>query len=264
VLAGVLLFAPGAEGPAIASAIASSIADHRALYDITLERARPGSTVQGVAGQMILEVKGQCETVTVNQMFRSDFWGADSKSKHSELRISSAEARDGASFAFSFHNVVDGVIAEHFEGKAARVAIAAEGAITYEASAFPKAPLPDDAIFPTGHLTRLLAAAEGRERSLTVKVFDGAEKGKVYRAVALIGRTENSAADVPASLSGLAHWRVMISYYPLGTAEPAPEYESAFDLYANGVSAGIVLDYGEFAIRADLQSLKLLPKPECE
>jgi hypothetical protein len=255
-LAVALLFAPGAH--------ASAIADHRALYDITLERTQPGSTVQGVSGQMILEVKGQCETVTVNQMFRSDFWGVDSKPKHSELRISSLEALDGASFAFSLHNVVDGVIAEHFEGRAARVAIGGEGAITYEASAFPKAPLPGDAVFPTAHLTQLLAASQAGKHSLAVKVFDGAEKGKVYRAAALIGRKEKSAADAPAGLAGLAHWRVMISYYPLGSQDPSPEYESAFDLYANGVSAGLVLDYGEFAIRADLQSLKLMPKVECK
>jgi hypothetical protein len=259
-----LLVAPGAEASAVASAISSSIADHRALYEITLARAQAGSTVQGVSGQMILEVNGQCDTVTVNQMFRSDFWGADAKPKHSELRISSLEGLDGASFAFSFHNVVDGVVAEHFQGKAARAASGGEGAITYDGVAFAAARLPGDAIFPSRHLTRLLAAAQAGERTLAVKVFDGAEKGKVYRAVAVIGRKEKSAANAPASLSGLAHWRVMISYYPLGSQDPSPEYESAFDLFANGVSARLVLDYGKFAIRADLQSLKLLPKADCK
>lgn len=245
-------------------ATASPIADHRALYELTLARTNQGSTVQGVSGQMILEVTSTCAAVAVNQMFRSDFWGVDARPKHTELRISSLEATNGTSFEFSLHNEVDGVVAEHFEGKALHGRPGAPGSITYANGAFASAQLPSGTLFPTMHLAQLLAAAEVGKKNLTVEVFDGAEKGKVYRAAAVIGRKDQRPADVPEQLAKLAHWRVMISYFPLDSADPTPEYESSFDLYANGVSANVMLDYVEFAVRADLLELRLVEKPVCK
>lgn len=245
--------------PAVPAA-ASPVADHSALYDLTLARTSRDSTVQGVTGEMILDVKSACDAVTVNQMFRSDFSGVDAKPRHTEMRISSLEARDGRSFRFSLHNEVDGVLAEHFEGTAERAGTGAAGSITYANNAFARSPLPAGALFPTMHLARLLAAAEAGEKTLSVEVFDGAEKGKVYRAVALIGaKATKHDGDVPESLARLPHWRMMISYYPIDSVDPTPEYESSFDLYANGVSANLVLDYGAYAIRADLVKLRLVP-----
>lgn len=248
---------------ATAPALASPVADHRALYELSLARTSRDSTVQGASGEMILEVRSACDAVTVNQMFRSDFSGVDAKPKHTEMRMSSVEAHDGKSFRFSLHNEVDGVVAEHFEGTAARAASGAAGSITYVNDAFPNAPLPAGAVFPTMHLSQLLATAETGKKALAVEVFDGAEKGKVYRAVAVIGRKVARADNVPGALARLPHWRIMISYFPIGSADPTPEYESSFDLYSNGVSANLLIDYGEFALRADLSELRLVPKPDC-
>jgi hypothetical protein len=249
---------------AATAAPAAPVADHRALYEIRLARSNPGSGVQGVSGEMVLEVKSQCTATIVNQAFRSDFWGADSKPKHSELSISSLESRDGSSFRFSLHNVVDGLVTEDFKGIARRGQSSGAGAITYEAGAFPRAPLPQGALFPTAHMEQLLAAAKAGEHSHAIDVFDGAEKGKVYRATSVIGRKGTSRGPVPKELDGLDHWPVTVSYYPIGSTEPLPEYESSFDLYSNGVSAAVLLDYGDFAMRADLTQLRLMPTVKCD
>lgn len=246
-----------------APALGGPIADHRAIYEMTLDHSNPGSGVQGVSGEMALEVRAQCDTITVNQLFKSDFWGADGKPKHTQLTISSLEALNGASYRFSMHNEVGGQVAESFKGEAKRGKDAGDGSILYDASAFPPASLPHDAIFPTGHMNALLAAAEAGKPMLSVLVFDGAEKGKVYRATALIGR-KAQGGDVPKGLEGLAHWPVTISYFPTTSTEPLPEYEISFDLYSNGVSAALVIDYGDFAMRAALVGLQLLPKADCK
>ncbi len=246
-------------------ALAGPIADHRAIYTMTLASSGPGSGVQGASGEMALDVRGQCDTVTVNQRFKSDFWGSDGKPKHTELAISSLEAADGASFEFSLHNEVDGVIAEDFKGKATRGQGGHDGTIAYDAAAFPTAVLPGEAIFPTEHMKALLAAAEAGKSALSVLIFDGAEKGKIYHASALIGRKSEGGAPPKGleALAGLAHWPVSISYFPTNSSEPLPEYETSFELYANGVSGTLSIDYGDFALRGDLAALQLMPKVDC-
>ena len=45
-------------------------------------------------------------------------------------------------------------------------------------------------------------------------------------------------------------WPVVISYFNEATADAPPEYTLSFDLYENGVSGSLKLDYGAFALRA--------------
>jgi EipB-like len=240
-----------------ANARADEIADQRAMYELTLARTTAASSVKGASGEMGLEVRSTCSGITTNQIFKSDFVGPDSKPRHSELTTSSLEALDGHSFEFTMHNAVEGSVPENFKGNAVK-----GGAITYESGAFPQAALPQATIFPTEHMKALLAAAEAGKTALSVLVFDGAEKGKVYRAVAVIGAKSVTGTSQKA-LAGLAHWPVSIGYFPLASTQPTPEYETSFDLYADGVSDRLVIDYGDFALRAELVGLELLPKPKC-
>ena len=50
-------------------------------------------------------------------------------------------------------------------------------------------------------------------------------------------------------LAGLARWPVTISYFEVGKDSATPAYAISFELYENGVSRSLVVDYGEFALR---------------
>jgi hypothetical protein len=254
-----IAFLAGASPPLSAGPIAA----HRAIYDITLARASPGSAVQGVSGKMALDVRTQCDTITVNQVFQSDYWGADSRPKHSALKISSVESLDGASLRFSMHNEVEGAGAEAFQGTALRGDGTQPGSVRYSDAVFPETSLPEGTMFPSAHLVRLISAAAAGERNLAANVFDGSERGKVYRATAIIGARGKARGTVPEALSQVAHWPVTIGYFSRTTQEPMPDYEMSFDLYANGVSAALLIDYGRYAIRAELVALELLPETKC-
>lgn len=49
----------------------------------------------------------------------------------------------------------------------------------------------------------------------------------------------------------------------MGTADRLPAYTLAFDLYENGISSALRLNYGNFALKGKLQSVELLPQKPC-
>jgi hypothetical protein len=55
-----------------------------------------------------------------------------------------------------------------------------------------------------------------------------------------------------------------VSYFESGTGERTPAYVLGFDLYENGISRALRLDYGSFALRGDLKSLELLKSTPCK
>jgi hypothetical protein len=61
----------------------------------------------------------------------------------------------------------------------------------------------------------------------------------------------------------LRRWPVTISYFDSAKKDAAPEYVLSFDLYENGVSGSLKLDYGTFALAAQLTQFELLPSAPC-
>ena len=118
-------------------------------------------------------------------------------------------------------------------------------------------------VFPTEHLKRILAAAKAGENLLEVKVYDGSETGeKVYETTTYIGRpiadpAVEKAAHIP-ELDNLRRWPVSISYFEAGKKDDAPSYILSFDLYENGISRALKLDYGDFVLAGEMSSLELL------
>ena len=69
-----------------------------------------------------------------------------------------------------------------------------------------------------------------------------------------------------AALDGLTRWPVTMSYFerkPGDTGDRTPSYTMSFELYENGISRALMLDYGNFVVRGDLISLRLKKRAEC-
>ena len=54
-----------------------------------------------------------------------------------------------------------------------------------------------------------------------------------------------------------------ISYFRR-PSDQTPVYTISFELYENGVSRALKLDYGDFALKGELASLELLPYSACQ
>ena len=84
--------------------------------------------------------------------------------------------------------------------------------------------------------------------------------------MAVIGReaTGPSAdAKVAPDLAGVRRWPVTVSYFNEATKDSPPDYTLAYDLYENGVSGTLRLDYGRFILEAKLAKLEFLKTEPC-
>jgi hypothetical protein len=56
---------------------------------------------------------------------------------------------------------------------------------------------------------------------------------------------------------------VRLAFFPVDANAEKPDYELGMRLLDNGVSQDMVIDYGEYSIRAKLDDLEPLTKPNC-
>ena len=61
----------------------------------------------------------------------------------------------------------------------------------------------------------------------------------------------------------MPRWPVTISYFDAAKPDGPPEYVLSFDLYENGISRALKLDYGDFVLAGELTELHLLPGTAC-
>jgi hypothetical protein len=128
-------------------------------------------------------------------------------------------------------------------------------------------------IFPTEHVRRILTAARDGKSLLEFPVYDGSETGaKVYNTLSVIGRqiapddrVPHDAAAGQAALAGMARWPVTVSYFDKANnpGEQLPVYAISFELYDNGISRALVLDYNDFAISGELTQLEIKNSKAC-
>jgi hypothetical protein len=125
----------------------------------------------------------------------------------------------------------------------------------------------------------LIEAALAGKNIVELAVYDGSENGeKIFQSLAVIGRKiepdEKKPEDAAAnqnSLAGLARWPVTISYFdksqPRADDEPGeqtPIYAIGFEMYENGISRALRLDYGDFVVDGTMTSLEVKTAKPCK
>ena len=124
-----------------------------------------------------------------------------------------------------------------------------------------------EVLFPTEHIEHLIEAAKHGGGAMQARVYDGSDTGaKIFATLSVIGKEATKPDDdtqTASALSGIRRWPVVISYFDEAATDAPPEYTLSFDLYENGVSGSLKLDYGAFALRARLRKLEILPTPAC-
>ena len=127
------------------------------------------------------------------------------------------------------------------------------------------------AVFPSKHQERLLdVAMKGLTRDVSL-VFDGSDGEKIYKAISFIGKKraagtfETDLKNPQAEpLRGLISWPISISYYKDDESSDAPVYQASFNMYENGVSTNLLMDYGSYALKGTLTKLDILKADACK
>lgn len=245
---------------------------HRAVYDLSLAKRTDQSSVSAVRGRIVYDFSGNaCQgyALSFRQVTEVSVSGGDSNV--SDLRSSTFEDDAGHSFKFSSQNYLNQRLDTSIDGKADRGGSAVAVSLTSPKTA--RFDLPHGVVFPTGQMKGIVAAALAGQSVYESQVYDGSDGGqKTYNTLAVIGRLvdparpRDGAAAGRKELDGVPRWPVTISYFDSskGTmGEQTPVYALSFQVYANGLSTDIRLDYGDFALKGVLASLDFLPQGKC-
>jgi hypothetical protein len=81
---------------------------------------------------------------------------------------------------------------------------------------------------------------------------------------AISGDKDLEPAARRPELASLKRYPVTISYFEPSTGERTPIYVLGFEVYENGVSRALRLDYGSFAMRGELTTLEFLKPTPCK
>ncbi len=273
--AGVALFAAAVTVAAYPLAVANAatpLASHRAVYDLKLLRTHGKRGLQSVRGRILYDFSGNaCEGYVLQFRQVSELDTGEGKVALSDLRASTWEDGAGKDFRFNSQNYVNDKMASGVDGRADRrggkvaVALTKPKQATFDIEA--------NVVFPTEHMRRIIEAARAGESMLEFPVYDGSENGeRVYNTLTVIGReieaNESPLTDATAgqaALAGLKRWPVTISYFDRASApgEQTPVYAISFQIYENGVSRALTLDYGDFAVSGEMSQLEMNPSRPC-
>ena len=116
----------------------------------------------------------------------------------------------------------------------------------------------------------VIEAAKAGERTRETPIYDGSDSGKrVFDTMIVMGPaatgapSEKVAADAEA-LRDVRRWPVSVSYFDPLKQDAPPNYVLAFDLYENGVTAKLRIDYGAYTLVGELAKFEALPLKPCE
>ncbi len=258
-----------AQAPAPAAAPVV-LAPHVADYDLKLDTSRPSRNVDSAMGRIAYDFSGDaCDGYTLSFRQVTVLRSTESGDRQIDVRTSQFEDGEGKLFRFKTQTMMGARLEDRNDGTAER-----RGAGYVVEIRQPKRDrfqFPGDVIFPSEHLKRVIQAARRGETTFTVQVYDGSDEGKqVYDTLAVIGRRLEpgtsmgleEAARKP-ELDAIARWPVKVSYFKQGGGEVTPSYTISFDLYENGVTRALILDYRDFRMTGELTRLDLKAPSAC-
>lgn len=269
------LAAQAQAGPA-----AAAFLPHRAVYDLSLLKSRRSPAVDAARGRILYTFKGnECEGYATEFRQVSEVISGDGPTTLADLQSTSFEDAEGKTYRFRVESktndkdvsVVEGVAERGEDGVNVRLKEPSNKTIK----------LGPEIVFPTQQVTRIIAAARDGKSLLELSIYDGSDNGeKVYKTLTVIGApiaadapqsntdTDSDAATGKDGMTQSKRWPVTVSYYDSSESnakgEQTPVYAMSFQLYDNGVSRALKLDYNDFVIAGKISSFETHPVKPCK
>ena len=241
-----------------------------------IKQGLPYRSLESVRGRIVSDFSGSaCDGYALNFRQVTELDSGEGKVALSDLRTATWEEGDGNSFRFQSQNFMDQQRISEVDGKADR---AKEDVAIKLSKPEDKKFSAGKVVFPTEHMRLLIEVARAGKTLLEVAVYDGSESGeKIYQSLSVIGRRiapdakPEDAAAGKDELAALPRWPVTISYFDKAAkksddepSEQTPIYAITFEMYENGISRSLKLDYGDFVIDGKMSSLEVKPAKACK
>jgi len=267
------LLAP-ATGAALAGPSVAFLA-HQAVYDLSLKTSRGNASVNNATGRILYNFAGSaCEGYTTEFRQVSQLDAGESKTTISDLRSTSWEDGDGKSYRFKIETRMNDADATSVDGIAER-----EGTTVKVKLKKPKVKTftIEGAVFPTEQVKLIIEAARQGKSVLELVIYDGSDDGeKVYNTLTVIGQpipgtkapAKADATTTNEKFKSQTRWPVTVSYYDRATksnaGEQTPIYAMSFELYEDGVSRALSLDYNDFVIAGAMGKIDIKETKPCK
>src|SRR6516165_4851809 len=243
----------------------AEIAPHRALYSMTLGSARSDSGVVDARGTMDYEWGETCDGWTIEQRYRLKIRYAETPDVDIVSSFVTWESKDGLRYRFNQRQSRNGELDQDIRGEAKLDGPGKGGGAEFIKPKPQTLKLEPGVLFPSAHTILLIDKAHEGENFLSRQVFDGATDENAVQVSAAIGVkiTADPAAVRLSPLLQRPGWRVRLAFFPVDASVERPDYELGMRLLDNGVSQDMLIDYGEYAIRAKLDDIEPLARPNC-
>jgi hypothetical protein len=249
---------------------------HQALYELSLVKSRGANAVNAARGRILYNFTGSaCEGYTSEFRQVSELNSGEGKSTLSDLRSTSWEDGEGKSYRFKIDTRMNDSDSPPVDGLAERVGdhitvkLKQPVAKTFD--------LEGSVVFPTEQIHKIIDTARAGKSLLELTVYDGSDNGeKVYNTLTIIGQPipgdRSIASPDPSTandtMKALTRWPVTVSYYDRDAqardGEQTPVYAMSFELFENGVSRQLMLDYNDFVISGALGKFDVKDSKPCK
>jgi hypothetical protein len=265
-------FAPTRAGAATGGAFLP----HQALYELSLLKSRGSNSINSARGRILYNFSGSsCEGYTSEFRQVSELDSGEGKVTLSDLRSTSWEDGAGKSYRFKIDSRMNDTDTSPVDGVAERTGDHITVKLKQpETKTFT---LDGATVFPTEQIQRIVAAAREGKSVLELTVYDGSDNGeKIYNTMSVIGQPipGDKTIDSPDPstqndvMKTMKRWPVTVGYYDHDTkpneGEQTPVYAMSFELYENGVSRALVLDYNDFVISGALGKFDVKDSKPCK
>jgi hypothetical protein len=254
--------APAATAP-LAPLTARALASHRGVYSLTLDRARENAGIVDVSGAMLFELIDACESWTTRQRFTMTLRNREGTELETGSDYATLESMDGRTLRFSLTQVTQGVVSSRVVGQA-ELGPDGSGVARYSEPEVKELPIPPGTLLPNTHTIATLNAARAGQRLLVAPIFDGTTADGAQQTTTVLSPWQGPQPVPEApSLSTLGSSRMRIAFFePDGEqagGARTPSYEVSLRYFENGVADDMIMDFGDFTVRAKLMKLEDAP-----
>jgi hypothetical protein len=249
---------------------------HQALYELSLVKSRGTNSINSARGRILYNFSGSaCEGYTSEFRQVSELDSGEGKLTLSDLRSTSWEDGAGKSYRFKIDARMNDADSSPVDGVAERTG--AHITVKLKQPVAKTFTLDGSTVFPTEQIQRIIAAAKDGKSLLELTVYDGSDNGeKVYNTLTVIGQPIPGDRTIEApdpsttndAMKSLTRWPVTVSYYDrdakVAEGEQTPVYAMSFELFENGVSRALVLDYNDFVISGALGKFDVKDSKPCK
>ncbi|MGZ5873314.1 MAG: cell envelope integrity EipB family protein [Bradyrhizobium sp.] len=258
------------------AAASGAFLPHQALYELSLLKSRGSNSINSARGRILYSFSGSaCEGYTSEFRQVSEMNSGEGKVSLSDLRSTSWEDGAGKTYRFKIDSRMNDTDSSPVDGIAERTGDQITVKLKQpQAKTFT---LAGSTVFPTEQIQRIVAAAKEGKSLLELAVYDGSDNGeKVFNTLSVIGQPipgDRTIASPDAStqndvMKSMTRWPVTVSYYDHDAkpndGEQTPVYAMSFELYENGVSRALVLDYNDFVISGALGKFDVKDSKPCK